>query len=72
MTDATRAAISAMQQVTLFNRFTDATRNYHRTSKHRFLRDSFQYRSELIETGAFTDDYLAGVSMGISITGPIG
>ena len=69
MPDATKAAISAMQQVPLFNRFTDATRNYHRTSKHRFLRDAGEARAELIATGGFTDDYLAGVSIGIQIGG---
>ena len=69
MTEATKAAISAMQQMTLFNRFTDATRNFHRTSKHRFLRDSYEYRNELINSGAFTDDFLAGVSVGLRITG---
>ena len=67
MTDATKAAISAMQQVTLFNRFTDASRNYHRTSKHRFLRDAGEAREELVATGAFTDDYLAGVFIGLQI-----
>ena len=69
MTDATRAAISAMQQVTLFNRFTDATRNYHRTDKQRFLIEAMEARKELIDSRAFTSDYLDGVSMGLQITG---
>ena len=72
MTDATKTAISAMQQVTLFNAYTDACRNYHRTDKQRFLRDAMEIRKELINSGAFTSDYLDGISMGMQITGPIG